>query len=160
MSSKTFYFACVLVLLAGGIIFFKTKPSASYTPPSAPALAGTAPLKAPGILINVVNYSCDGGKSIMAGYFEGTSQPVLAPGEPPVPTGSVALTFDGGRMMTLKQTISADGARYANSDESFVFWSKGNGAMILQNGQEKDYTNCVVAQSVATTTLPTIPNLK
>jgi hypothetical protein len=44
--------------------------------------------------------------------------------------------------LDLNQTISADGARYANSDESFVFWSKGDGALVLENNVEKSYLGC------------------
>jgi membrane-bound inhibitor of C-type lysozyme len=46
--------------------------------------------------------------------------------------------------MTLPQTISADGVRYANTDDSFVFWSRGNGALVLENGQEKFYIGCIM----------------
>jgi membrane-bound inhibitor of C-type lysozyme len=46
--------------------------------------------------------------------------------------------------MTLPQTLSADGTRYANADESFVFWGKGNGALVLENGEEKNYIGCVL----------------
>ena len=35
--------------------------------------------------------------------------------------------------MLLLQAISASGARYANTDESFVFWTKGNTAFIEEN---------------------------
>ncbi|MFA5830576.1 MAG: MliC family protein [Candidatus Paceibacterota bacterium] len=82
-----------------------------------------------------VFYVCNGEKTIQAEYYKGTPVPVK-PGEPPVPTGSVRLKFDDGRLLALPQTISADGTRYANTDESFVFWGKGNGAMILENGAE------------------------
>ena len=44
--------------------------------------------------------------------------------------------------MTLPQTLSADGARYANADESIVFWSKGNGLTFTENGKET-YLGCV-----------------
>jgi len=36
-----------------------------------------------------------------------------------------------GQPLTLKQTVSASGARY--SDGTYVFWSKGNGAFIERN---------------------------
>jgi len=39
----------------------------------------------------------------------------------PVPTGKVRLFLDNGDDFELLQTISADGGRYANSDESFIF---------------------------------------
>ncbi|HTW97059.1 MAG TPA: MliC family protein, partial [Candidatus Methylomirabilis sp.] len=68
----------------------------------------------------------------------------VAPGEPPIPTGSVKIVLSDGRNFDLPQTISADGSRYANSDESFVFWSVGDGALVLENNAEKDYTGCVV----------------
>jgi membrane-bound inhibitor of C-type lysozyme len=55
--------------------------------------------------------------------------------------------------MTLAQTISADGGRYANFDESFVFWSKGNGALVLENDKEKSFVGCVVS-APATAGLP------
>lgn len=43
---------------------------------------------------------------------------------------SVIVTLDGVPY-ELPQVISASGARYANSDESFVFWNNGNESMIL-----------------------------
>ncbi len=95
---------------------------------------------------NIVQYTCDGGKVILARYYEGTTTPPSAPGEPPIPSGSVSLTLDDGSSMTLPRTISADGLRYANSDESFVFWSKGQDALVLENGAPKNYTNCVANQ--------------
>ncbi|MBV9159354.1 MAG: MliC family protein [Candidatus Kaiserbacteria bacterium] len=49
---------------------------------------------------------------------------------------------DDGREMTLPQTISADGGRYANADESFVFWNKGNTAFVQENGTTT-YDQCV-----------------
>lgn len=52
------------------------------------------------------------------------------------------LTLSDGRILTLPQTISADGARYANPDESFVFWSKGSGATIVEDGWQNSYTGC------------------
>lgn len=64
---------------------------------------------------------------------------------PPIPSGSVKIILSDGRTFNLPQTISADGGRYANSDESFVFWSKGDGAMVLENNIEKNYMGCVVS---------------
>ena len=36
----------------------------------------------------------------------------------------------GNTTRYLRQVVSADGGRYANSDESYVFWVKGNRATI------------------------------
>jgi len=95
-------------------------------------------------LINTVSYSCDGGKTILAKYYQGEDKPSPGGDQPPIPGGSVALVLSDGRSMTLPQTISADGGRYANADESFVFWSKGTGAFIME-GKNSDttYNNCV-----------------
>ncbi len=96
-----------------------------------------------GTPIAEVVYACNQGKTINASFIEGKNIPVITPGEPPVPTGSVDLSLSDGRKMTLSSTISADGARYANPDDSFVFWSKGNSALVLENNEEKSYIGCV-----------------
>jgi len=57
----------------------------------------------------------------------------------------VSLVLSDGRELNLNQTISGSGARYANSDESFVFWNKGNGAFIEENGVTT-YEDCVTAE--------------
>jgi membrane-bound inhibitor of C-type lysozyme len=97
-------------------------------------------------LINTVLYSCNGGKTINTAYYQGENKPPAGPDMPPIPGGSVVLNLSDGRNMTLNQTISADGARYANPDESFVFWSKGEGALVLENNQEKSYIGCIVVK--------------
>jgi membrane-bound inhibitor of C-type lysozyme len=104
--------------------------------------------RAPGVnagkkLITTVAYACNEGKTISANYYQGEDKPAASPNMPPTPSGSVDLALSDGRMLSLQQTISADGTRYANNDESFVFWSKGNGALVLQNNVEKSYIGCV-----------------
>lgn len=101
---------------------------------------------------NSAMYSCNAGKSITVLFYEGTSSVSIAPSvtgvssidsnQPPTPTGKVNISLSDGRKMTLSQTISADGGRYTNKDESFVFWDKGNNAMVLENGKEKNFTKC------------------
>ena len=112
---------------------------------STPAAVPPAPLA-------TASYVCDGGKTITAVYYAGAAAPAPTPGQPPTPTGSVALTLSDGRALTLAQTISADGTRYANPTESFVFWSKGNGAFVTENNQQT-YTGCINV-APATTELP------
>ena len=90
-----------------------------------------------------VSYICNGEKTIEAAFYEGEAVEVEL-GEMPVPTGSVKITLSDGRNFDLPQTISASGIRYANSDESFVFWGKGNGALVLENNVEKSYIGCVI----------------
>jgi hypothetical protein len=90
------------------------------------------------------SFSCDNGKSIDATFFQGETKAPIKEGEPPIPAGSVKVVLSDGRTMTLGQSISADGARYANPDESFVFWNKGNGVMVLENGKALNYLGCIV----------------
>ncbi len=60
------------------------------------------------------------------------------------PQGRVDLLLSDGRQLALPQVISASGARYANPDESFVFWNKGTTAFIQENGVET-YSGCVTS---------------
>ena len=53
------------------------------------------------------------------------------------------LALSDGRSMLLSQTISADGARYDNKDESFVFWNKGDTAFV-EEGNKATFTDCVL----------------
>jgi membrane-bound inhibitor of C-type lysozyme len=55
---------------------------------------------------------------------------------------TVDLALSDGRRMSLPHAMSADGARYANADESFVFWNRGMSAFIEENGAVT-YENCV-----------------
>jgi hypothetical protein len=126
-----------LVLIAGGW-YYSTRQSATNAAPSQ-----VQP-------IAIIGYQCNGGKTIHAEFYEGTTTPAAGPDQPPTPGGSAKLTLSDGRAMTLKQTISADGVRYSNGDpmvkgsETFVFWTKGNGVLVLENDVEKSYTGCVV----------------
>jgi len=114
------------------------------------------PVKAP-VPFASVSYACNGGKTIMAAYFSGESKPAKDPSMPPTPGGSIALTLSDGRTMTLAQTLSADGIRYANADESFIFWGKGNGALVLEQNEEKSYIGCIaVAPELPGQNLPRI----
>lgn len=88
-------------------------------------------------------FLCKDNKTIEATFYEGEEIPV-EPGEMPIPTGRVKLVLSDGRSFDLPQTISASGVRYANSDESFVFWNKGNGALVLENNEERNYVGCIV----------------
>jgi len=47
----------------------------------------------------------------------------------------VDLKLSDGRVMTLPQTMSGSGARYANAGETIVFWNKGNTAFIEEGGK-------------------------
>lgn len=103
--------------------------------------------------IATVTYSCDKGQGIVATFYSGPTKPAAGPNQPPTPGGSALVKLSDGRTFTLNQTISADGGRYSNGDpniqqgqagaETFVFWGKGNTAVVLENNQLKDYTGCI-----------------
>jgi membrane-bound inhibitor of C-type lysozyme len=122
-----FIFLIVIILAGVGIWYANNKGKKSPSPSP----------------IAQVTYICNGDKTITAAFYRGEPKPV-EPGEPPIPSGSVKIVLSDGRNFDLPQTISADGTRYANSDESFVFWSRGNGALVLENNVEKNYIGCVV----------------
>ena len=73
-------------------------------------------------------FVCDAGKMLTAVFSNGAQ-------------ASVALLLSDGRKLTLPQVVSASGARYANADESFVFWNKGNTAFIEEHGKPS-YEGC------------------
>jgi membrane-bound inhibitor of C-type lysozyme len=56
---------------------------------------------------------------------------------------SVRLALSDGRSLTLPQIISASGARYANTDGSFVFQSKDTSAFI-EESRVITYTDCIM----------------
>jgi len=73
-------------------------------------------------------YRCAGGKTVDAVFSNGSRS-------------SVSLRLSDGRSLSLPQRRSGSGARYANADQSFVFWSKGDSAIIEEDGQAR-YTGC------------------
>lgn len=94
-------------------------------------------------------YACDDGKTITATFYQGAASSVQAgSSSPPAPNGSAALMLSDGRSMTLPQTISASGIRYA-ADNSLVFWSKGSTAFITEGAnQTRTYANCIAASNI------------
>ena len=82
--------------------------------------------KATGSIINSVTFSCAENKTIQALFFADKAE----------------LTLSDGRHMLLLQAISASGARYANTDKSFVFWTKGNTAFIEEN-HKTTFKDCI-----------------
>lgn len=90
--------------------------------------------------VTSANYICEGNKKIMASYYDGPTISVN-PGEPPKPTGLVEIILSDGRSVSLPQTISGSGIRYATGDESIIFWSKGKTAFVDENNIET-YSNC------------------
>lgn len=80
--------------------------------------------------ISTATFNCNNGKNIHAIFFD----------------EKVELTLSDGRSMLIPQAISASGARYANQDESFVFWNKGDTAFIQENNNTT-FDNCSTTQT-------------
>ena len=94
--------------------------------------------------VATVRYTCEQNKTIAAEYFSGPTR--TAPNGQPIPGGRVDLSLSDGRKLSLPQTLSGSGIRYAKADESFVFWSKGDTAFV-EEGKTMTYTGCVAAKS-------------
>lgn len=88
------------------------------------------------------DYLCDEDKTINAKYYKGSEAPKPQPEEMPTPTGSVEINLSDGRQLTLPQTISASGIRYASTSEDVIFWSKGNTAFIVENDIQT-FSGCI-----------------
>ena len=76
-------------------------------------------------------FACAGNKTIESVFYKNFVQ---------IETNSLGALY-------LPQTISASGARYANADESVVFWNKGNTAFITEGDPNNPtYKDCVANQ--------------
>jgi membrane-bound inhibitor of C-type lysozyme len=92
--------------------------------------------------VKTVSYQCQQDKTIVADYLDGPTQ--TAPDGRPIPGGRVVVALSDGRKFSLPQTLSGSGIRYADSSETFVFWSKGDTAFV-EEGPNKavTYKECV-----------------
>ncbi len=88
-----------------------------------------------------VYYICNDKKTLTAVFFE-PKMPTVSSTSAQDSHGSVVIKLDDGRNFDLNQTVYADGARYSNKDETFVFWNKGIEAMILEFDTERLYKGC------------------
>jgi membrane-bound inhibitor of C-type lysozyme len=116
---KILYFAIVITTLFLGIYLYYKKPISGNIPAVNQASDG---------VINSVVFNCIENKNIRAIFFK----------------DRVELSLSDGRNMLLYQAVSASGARYANPDESFVFWNKGDTAFV-DEGKTTTFKDCVIA---------------
>ena len=114
----------VVALLASLALITACRSGASETPPDS-AVPGNHAL---GTQTISAIFLCAGGRQIQAVFING-AQP------------SVSLRLADGRHLDLPQARSASGARYANGDESVVFWNTGRSAFLEENGQ-RTYDGC------------------
>ena len=132
----------VLTAALASVWLVITKPA---TP--APVVVAPAATTTPPRVVAEASYVCDENRTLKAVFMESTGAVALpTPNVPPTPTGQVSLVLDTAPAVVLPQTISADGARYGTENGPLVFWSKGSGALVLENGAENTYTNCIVVK--------------
>jgi len=135
---KKLLLLCIfVVIVVGGMFVFSSLERGSAPITQNPIVS---PQPQP---ISSVTYQCDKKKAISAAFYDQKELKIVAPGAKSEPTGWVELTFPDTSTTSLAQTISADGGRYENADGSLVFWSKGRGAMVLENDVETNYINCI-----------------
>ena len=115
---KILYFAIVITTLFLGIYLYYKKPISGNIPAVNQASDG---------VINSVVFNCIENKNIRAIFFK----------------DRVELSLSDGRNMLLYQAVSASGARYANPDESFVFWNKGDTAFV-EEGSQTTFKDCSI----------------
>lgn len=84
----------------------------------------------PRTIVATSTFACLGGKSIQTIFYK----------------DGVNLILSDARTMILPQVVSVSGARYANNDESFVFWNKGNTAFITESASTT-FKDCVDTKS-------------
>lgn len=161
MKRSIIWIVVVIIVLVGlGVYFYMNSASPSSAVSDSGATDTAASTTAShsvgpdSTAIATAVYSCDNGHTIAAAYFAGPAQTTtVQTGQPPVPNGIAEVSLDGGPTTTLTQTISADGARYSDGNpqiaqgepgaETFVFWNKGNTALIMRNNSmDLTYTNC------------------
>ena len=77
-------------------------------------------------------FTCDAGKSIHAVFYKHAAHVALS----------------GGPEEFMPQTVSGSGARYANDDESLVFWTKGDTAFVTEgNPNIQTYSGCTTSNN-------------
>ncbi|MEI6528522.1 MAG: MliC family protein [bacterium] len=84
-----------------------------------------------GYPVNSVKFICAEDKTIHADFY----------------MNFVRLDMKNNKVAYLPQTISASGARYANPDESIVFWNKGDTAFITEGDPNNPtYKDCLLSK--------------
>lgn len=132
MSGRNTALVLLIIIIIGGVFVWEYRDSAWLAPLLGSNNSATSPNQT-----GAASYACDAGKTISATYYQ----------------SSVDLTLSDGRTMTLPQTMSGSGIRYANADGTFVFWSEGNTAFITEGAasstdQLQTFSNCVAVSNI------------
>lgn len=118
----------ILVLLGGGFYLFSNGSFNSSGPE-----VSVEPTLAPQETTTQANFTCNDDKTIEATFKNGAES-------------SVDLVMSDGTTISLPRVESASGAKYANEDESIVFWNQGSEAFLEENGTQT-YSDCVAEPS-------------
>jgi membrane-bound inhibitor of C-type lysozyme len=114
----------VLLIIAGGAyVYNRNKTTNVVVTPGTTTSTGSTTTPTPTVTV-AMNYYCQDGKTITATYTN----------------NSASLKLSDGRTLTLAQTVSGSGVRYESGSIAFV--SKGNNAILTENGTNT-YDNCV-----------------
>ena len=80
-------------------------------------------------------FRCDASKSITATFY-------------PTDDTFVDLVLSDSRSISVPRAMSASGARYAQANESFVFWNKGDTAFVTEGADATTtFKNCVTTSN-------------
>ena len=83
---------------------------------------------ADGGVVATAKYRCQAGKTIVATYY----------------ADKVSIALSDGRSLTLPQTMSGSGVRYAAPGDALVFWNKGRTVFVTEGKSSKStYAGCV-----------------
>jgi membrane-bound inhibitor of C-type lysozyme len=79
-------------------------------------------------VVATARYRCTAGRTIEATYYP----------------DKVSIALSDGRSMTLPQTMSGSGVRYAAPGDALVFWNKGRTAFVTEGTSSRStYAACV-----------------
>ncbi len=114
----------ILIIIVFGLIYIFSDKT--------PSIKVLSPVSGDSGQEKKVTFVCDAGKSIGATFYIGDDK-------------FVDLVLSDGRTLSVPRAVSASGARYANTDETFVFWNKGDTAFITEGENSKTtFSNCVL----------------
>ena len=129
---RRFWAIIVVFIIIGVIIFFgihRPANAPSSTDMTAVTASTSASTEVSATSTQTYSYSCDNDKSITVTFH--------------LPQDDFTnVNLSDGRHLILGHVISADGARYANANESIVFWTKGVTAFV-QEASTTTYSGCV-----------------
>ena len=117
MTKKIYILIAIILLISIGLICFYKYPKQE--------VENIIPKNVE--VISSVSFSCKDNKNIQALIFKDKAE----------------LNLSDKRNLLLIQGLSASGVRYTNSDESIIFWNKGDTAFI-QEGNTETFKDCIV----------------